>query len=364
MRFDWRKIPVLGRLLRIISAFLQAPSRFDVLFADSAYYKTQIDELRRQTNELRIQVDRMNSLLSGIEERLTRSDTQLKNVVQMEPEYMHRLEERLLGEYGFLKDLNMRLSGAPTVWGDPEKLHIAKSAAVFPCFFNTNSGHITAGEYPFAGSRVSILAGSHDKNLQGLLRRDAEIVEGCDITIGKGVWLGSGCTVLGPCEIGDNAVIAAGAVVTPGTVVPPSTVYAGIPAKKVSELELSQSQDTADPHIISAVERAGGVLFAEGWSEKNVFPGIPVTGHWLTEEEGIVLTQVHSLVLYYALPEADDCQLLIQGETGEKRYLLSAKESSCMIELPVGSREIELVRFTICDRKGKIFIGLDRVKAE
>ena len=86
MRFDWRKIPVLGRLLRIISAFLQAPSRFDVLFADSAYYKAQTDELRTQ-------VDRMNSLLSGIEERLTRSDTQLKNVVQMEPEYMHRLEE-------------------------------------------------------------------------------------------------------------------------------------------------------------------------------------------------------------------------------------------------------------------------------
>lgn len=340
--FDWRKIPFLGRLLRIICAFIKAPSRFDVLFADSAYYKAQIDELRTQVD-----------ILNGY---------QLNKLVQLEPDYIHKLEERLLNEYSFLRDMNTKLSIVPTVWGDPKKLHIAESAAVFPCFFNTNSGHITVGEYTFAGSRVSILAGSHDKHLQGLLRRDAEIVEGCDITIGNGVWLGSGCTVLGPCEIGDNAIIAAGAVVTPGTVIPSNTVYAGMPAKKISELDLSESQDTTDPRIISAVERADGILFAEGWSEKSVYSGVPILGHWLTSEEGIVLTKMHNLVLYYALSEPDDCLLYIQGEAGEKEYLLSAEKRSCPIELPVGNRSIEIVHFRTRNPKGKLFIGLDHVE--
>ena len=378
MSYDWRKIPVLGRLLRIISAFIKAPSRFDILFADSAYYKTQIGELRTQIGELRTQIDKLsnqlqnlntqidslNSSQSNIMNRLILNDNQLKQLVQLDPDYIHRLEERLLNEYGFLRDLNTKLSGVPTVWGDPKRLHIAETAAVYPCFFNTKSGHITVGEYTFAGSRVSILAGSHDKNLQGLLRRDAEIVEGCDITIGKGVWLGSGCTVLGPCDIGDNAVIAAGAVVVPGTVIPQNTVYAGIPAKKVSELDISLSQDTKDPHIISAVDRAGGVLFAEGWSEKAVYSGIPILGHWLTGEEGIILTKVQSLVLYYALSEPLDRLLVIQGDAGEKQYLLSAKENSCLIELPIGSKHIEIVHFTIGEQKGRVFIGLERVNTE
>ena len=116
------------------------------------------------------------------------------------------------------------------------------------CFFNTNSGNITIGDYTFAGSGVSILAGSHDQHLKGLLRRDVEITEGCDINIGKGVWLASNSTVLGPVTIGNNAVVAAGAVVVPGTVIPENTIYAGVPAKCIGKLELEDAQDTtSDP---------------------------------------------------------------------------------------------------------------------
>ena len=40
----------------------------------------------------------------------------------------------------------------------------------------------------------------------------------------------------------ENSIIAAGAVVTKGTVVEPNSVYAGIPAKKVKEMDENLSK--------------------------------------------------------------------------------------------------------------------------
>ena len=39
------------------------------------------------------------------------------------------------------------------------------------------------------------------------------------------------------CEIGSNSIIAAGAVVTQNTIVSPGSIYAGVPARKIKEVD-------------------------------------------------------------------------------------------------------------------------------
>jgi carbonic anhydrase/acetyltransferase-like protein (isoleucine patch superfamily) len=64
------------------------------------------------------------------------------------------------------------------------------------------------------------------------------IVHGC--TIHDNVLIGMGSIVMDHCVVGSNSIIAAGAVVPPNTVVPEGSVFAGVPAKKIKEI---------DPHL-------------------------------------------------------------------------------------------------------------------
>lgn len=61
------------------------------------------------------------------------------------------------------------------------------------------------------------------------------IVHGC--TIHDNVLIGMGAIVMDDCVIESNCIIAAGSVVTQGTLVKSGSVYAGIPAKKVKDLD-------------------------------------------------------------------------------------------------------------------------------
>jgi carbonic anhydrase/acetyltransferase-like protein (isoleucine patch superfamily) len=63
------------------------------------------------------------------------------------------------------------------------------------------------------------------------------IVHGC--TIHDNVLVGMGAIIMDNCVIESNAIIAAGAVVTQNTVVESGTIYAGIPAKKVKDINQS-----------------------------------------------------------------------------------------------------------------------------
>jgi carbonic anhydrase/acetyltransferase-like protein (isoleucine patch superfamily) len=60
------------------------------------------------------------------------------------------------------------------------------------------------------------------------------IVHGC--TIHDNVLIGMGAIVMDNCEIGSNTIIAAGAVVLEGTKVEAGVIYAGVPAKKVKDI--------------------------------------------------------------------------------------------------------------------------------
>lgn len=63
------------------------------------------------------------------------------------------------------------------------------------------------------------------------------IVHGC--TVKDNVLIGMGAIVMDNCVIESNSIIAAGAVITQNTVVESGCIYAGVPAKKVKDINQS-----------------------------------------------------------------------------------------------------------------------------
>jgi len=61
--------------------------------------------------------------------------------------------------------------------------------------------------------------------------------------IGNNVLVGIGAIVLDDVEIGENTIIAAGAMVKSGTKVEVNSIYAGVPAKKVKDIEPEQTKE-------------------------------------------------------------------------------------------------------------------------
>ena len=64
------------------------------------------------------------------------------------------------------------------------------------------------------------------------------IVHGCKIL--DNVLIGMGAIVMDNCVIESNSIIAAGAVVTQNTIVESGSIYAGVPAKKVKDINQSE----------------------------------------------------------------------------------------------------------------------------
>ncbi len=63
------------------------------------------------------------------------------------------------------------------------------------------------------------------------------IVHGC--TIHDNVLIGMGAIVMDNCVVESNSIVAAGAVVMQNTVIESGTIYAGVPAKKVKNIDQS-----------------------------------------------------------------------------------------------------------------------------
>lgn len=63
------------------------------------------------------------------------------------------------------------------------------------------------------------------------------IVHGC--VIKDNVLIGMGAIVMDNCIIESNSIVAAGAVITQNTVVESGTIWAGVPAKKVKDIDQS-----------------------------------------------------------------------------------------------------------------------------
>ena len=82
------------------------------------------------------------------------------------------------------------------------------------------------------------------------------IVHGC--TIHDNVLVGMGAIIMDNCIIESNCIIAAGAVLTENTHVPSGTIYAGVPAKKVKDID--QKLLEGEVHRI-----ANNYLMYSGW---------------------------------------------------------------------------------------------------
>lgn len=85
------------------------------------------------------------------------------------------------------------------------------------------------------------------------------IVHGC--TVHDNVLIGMGAIVMDHAVIGENSIIAAGAIVLENTVVEPGSIYAGIPAKKVKEVDKDKFKDL--------IERiSNNYVMYSGWFKK------------------------------------------------------------------------------------------------
>ena len=279
----------------------------------------------------------------ALAERIAENDSAVN--ARVDELTVEQLTEQLCRRPELLKKLNRQLSITPTIWGDPARIEIDETADLFTCFFNVNSGRIRAGKHCFAGPGVSLLAGSHDPQLTGYLRRDAEMTEGCDITLGDGVWLAGGCTLLGPCTVHDNAVIASGAVVIPGTEVPAGTIWGGIPAREIGKIELADGTDVHAPAVREALKRYEGFLCLSGWSAKSM--GVWEHPARFLRGEGTALTTLKRAALQYRLEGAETADLRITGPGGEKAMTLTAPEGKTVIDLPAGEEEMNEICFRL-----------------
>jgi carbonic anhydrase/acetyltransferase-like protein (isoleucine patch superfamily) len=63
------------------------------------------------------------------------------------------------------------------------------------------------------------------------------IVHGCEIE--DNVLIGMGAIVMDNCIVKSNSIVAAGAVVTQNTVIESGSIWAGVPAKKVKDIDQS-----------------------------------------------------------------------------------------------------------------------------
>lgn len=89
------------------------------------------------------------------------------------------------------------------------------------------------------------------------------IVHGC--TLHDRVLIGMGSIVMDNCVIHSNSIIAAGSVVTQGTIVEERAIYAGIPAKKIKDVDPSLQK--------GEIERiAQNYLMYSGWFKAEGTP--------------------------------------------------------------------------------------------
>jgi len=100
------------------------------------------------------------------------------------------------------------------------------------------------------GNKVNIQDGSvlHTLYQKSVVEIGNNVSIGHNVTIHgakieDNVLIGIGATVLDHAVIGTNSIVAANSLVLTGTIVEPNSIYAGIPAKKVKDIEPNQTKE-------------------------------------------------------------------------------------------------------------------------
>ena len=146
-----------------------------------------------------------------------------------------------LPEQAFYERIAHQLMYTPRIFGERKRLEMGEGVVLNDALINTSSGRVILHDWVFCGHGVSLLTGTHDPRQRNLQRQTAIPAEGRDIIVGEGTWLASNVTVLGPCVIGSHSVVAAGSVVVGD--VEANSVYAGVPARKVRDIDLEAAAE-------------------------------------------------------------------------------------------------------------------------
>ena len=85
------------------------------------------------------------------------------------------------------------------------------------------------------------------------------IVHGC--TVHDNVLIGMGAIIMDHAVIGENSIIAAGSIVLENTIVEPGSIYAGVPAKRVKEVDREKFID-----LIARI--SNNYVMYSGWFKK------------------------------------------------------------------------------------------------
>ena len=113
------------------------------------------------------------------------------------------------------------------IWGDVNSIRIGNKV-------NIQDGVIIHGTYKKAstniGDNVSI---GHNA-----------IIHGCKLH--DNVLIGMGSIVMDNCVIYSYSIIAAGSVLIKNTIVPSGSIFAGIPAKKINEIDQNLQKDEVE----------------------------------------------------------------------------------------------------------------------
>ncbi len=119
------------------------------------------------------------------------------------------------------------------------------------------------------GNKVNIQDGSvlHTLYQKSIVEIGDNVSIGHNVTIHgakieDNVLIGIGATVLDHAVIGSNSIIAANSLVLTGTIVEPNSIYAGVPAKKVKNIEPEQSREMVQ-------KIANNYLMYAGWFKED-----------------------------------------------------------------------------------------------
>lgn len=119
------------------------------------------------------------------------------------------------------------------------------------------------------GNKVNIQDGSvlHTLYQKSTIEIGDNVSIGHNVTIHgakieDNVLVGIGATVLDHVVVGSNSIIAANSLVLTGTIIEPNSVYAGVPAKKVKDIEPNQTKE-----MINKI--ANNYLMYSGWYKEE-----------------------------------------------------------------------------------------------
>lgn len=143
----------------------------------------------------------------------------------------NRTRQKIYRKFGItLEDSSVKLS--PKIFFGGTNVVIGSGSFVnVECFFDNNE-RITLGKCCDIGMGTMFVTSNHDL---GSKKKRAGKVVGKPIVIGDGVWIGARVIVLPGITIGDGCIVAAGAVITKDC--KPNGLYAGVPAKRLKELD-------------------------------------------------------------------------------------------------------------------------------